>query len=507
MYIFGMLGATVWDYVSPSMPTDVLPAAGPMSAPTYPNMASISGVHDNWDFDMTTPMPLSVDDASTFFVHTFAPLVETLTAGTYTAASAYQRELAARNWTASFQQSEVDRVNMLAINYTFVPMLNTWYSNRQGDGYANTSTGGRPLTFALNPNIARPIQVNSTVDPGTSQIWTPLLLSNGVKQGYNGYGFSNVTSSGLTATDMANLYQLADASFPYDAEQRSAELEYIFKLSGVLTDQNKMHAELFAGAGFTIVPPGMFSYMWSDYTSRFLPMGYKSIAGEMDTQILSFLDVGVHLFECGRVAWGTKSIYLQSRPIQEIRNRFRGKTVPSWTNTSEVVDGSAWLPYQLKTFVTPPFADYPSGHSTFSRGFALVMTKWFGPVINAANLPVPYIAKPRGPGTMLAKFSPLFTSTAYGNTTMDMVAQFHIYAGSSEVVPGITPANNMTLQWNTWSDLSNSIGFSRLYGGIHALSAHLGSTQAAEAIFKILEHRWAIQAGNYSGSSTLSFSN
>ena len=37
-----------------------------------------------------------------------------------------------------------------------------------------------------------------------------------------------------------------------------------------------------------------------------------------------------------------------------------------------------WVPYQLPTFVTPAFAGYVSGHSTFSRAAAEVMTAFTG---------------------------------------------------------------------------------------------------------------------------------
>ena len=33
-----------------------------------------------------------------------------------------------------------------------------------------------------------------------------------------------------------------------------------------------------------------------------------------------------------------------------------------------------WMPYQLISFVTPPFAGYVSGHSTYSRSAAEVLT-------------------------------------------------------------------------------------------------------------------------------------
>ena len=37
-----------------------------------------------------------------------------------------------------------------------------------------------------------------------------------------------------------------------------------------------------------------------------------------------------------------------------------------------------WVPYQRKTFVTPPFAGFTSGHSTFSRAAAEVLTRFTG---------------------------------------------------------------------------------------------------------------------------------
>src|SRR6185369_3859960 len=39
---------------------------------------------------------------------------------------------------------------------------------------------------------------------------------------------------------------------------------------------------------------------------------------------------------------------------------------------------SHWFPYQQRTFVTPPFAGYYSGHSTFSRSAAEVMSAFTG---------------------------------------------------------------------------------------------------------------------------------
>jgi hypothetical protein len=89
-----------------------------------------------------------------------------------------------------------------------------------------------------------------------------------------------------------------------------------------------------------------------------------------------------------------------------------------------------WVPYQLPTFVTPAFAGYVSGHSTFSRAAAEVLTG--------------------------------FTGTAYfpGGTY-----EWRVPAGSLLIEDG--PSEDVALQWATYFDAADAAGISRLYMGIH----------------------------------------
>ncbi|MDH3606913.1 MAG: vanadium-dependent haloperoxidase, partial [Acidimicrobiia bacterium] len=89
-----------------------------------------------------------------------------------------------------------------------------------------------------------------------------------------------------------------------------------------------------------------------------------------------------------------------------------------------------WVPYQKPTFVTPAFAGYVSGHSTFSRAAAEVMAGFTGSE---------YF--PGGLGT------------------------WTIPAGSLDFERG--PATDITLQWASFADAADQAGLSRLYGGIH----------------------------------------
>jgi hypothetical protein len=89
-----------------------------------------------------------------------------------------------------------------------------------------------------------------------------------------------------------------------------------------------------------------------------------------------------------------------------------------------------WIPYQLPTFVTPSFQGYASGHSTFSRAAAEVMTAFTG--------------------------SEYFPGGISGYT---------IKAGSLKNEHG--PTTDIHLEWATYYDAADQAGQSRLYGGIH----------------------------------------
>ncbi len=90
-----------------------------------------------------------------------------------------------------------------------------------------------------------------------------------------------------------------------------------------------------------------------------------------------------------------------------------------------------WWPYQRPTFVTPPFAGYVSGHSTFSRAAAEVMT--------------------------------LMTGDEYFPGGM---GEFH--ADKNEfLVFEEGPSVDVVLQWATYRDASDQCSLSRIWGGIH----------------------------------------
>ncbi|GAA4230291.1 hypothetical protein GCM10022291_00060 [Postechiella marina] len=90
-----------------------------------------------------------------------------------------------------------------------------------------------------------------------------------------------------------------------------------------------------------------------------------------------------------------------------------------------------WWPYQRPSFVTPPFAGYVSGHSTYSRAAAEVMTLLTGDEFF-----------PGGYGEFIAKKD-----------------EFLVFEEG--------PSVDVKLQWATYRDASDQCSLSRIWGGIH----------------------------------------
>jgi hypothetical protein len=120
-----------------------------------------------------------------------------------------------------------------------------------------------------------------------------------------------------------------------------------------------------------------------------------------------------------------------------------------------------WIPYQLPTFVTPSFSGYFSGHSTFSRAAAEVLTGITG--------------------------SEYFPGGLSGYT---------IKAGSLKFEAG--PTADIRLEWATYYDASDQAGQSRLYGGIHVLADDLTGRRVGSECGKAA---WTLAQRYYNGTA------
>jgi hypothetical protein len=225
-------------------------------------------------------------------------------------------------------------------------------------------------------------------------------------------------------------------------------------------DYSRALAEYWADGPRSETPPGHWNSVANEVSDS--PGFVRKIAGrgpevdplEWDVKLYLALNGAVH--DAAVAAWGLKGHYDSARPISIVRylgarnllptvpglvERRRGQTfIRAWAGFPEAPATQAsgvrwiravdWVPYQLPTFVTPAFAGYVSGHSTFSRAAAEVLTAFTG--------------------------SSFFPGGLY---------EVPIPRGHLKIEQG--PSRDLTLQWATYFDAADSAGTSRLWMGIH----------------------------------------
>jgi hypothetical protein len=263
-----------------------------------------------------------------------------------------------------------------------------------------------------------------------------------------------------------------------------------------LADYARLLSEYWADGPNSETPPGHWNVIANLVSDN--PQILKRLDGrpvndlEWDCKLYLALNGALH--DAAVVAWGHKLKYDSVRPISAVRymgglpgghpdalplepalveritaessapggrhehlaghqgevavRSWRGQPADPQTEDSGVgwILASTWMPYQKFNFVTPAFAGYTSGHSTFSRAAAEVMAA--------------------------------FTGSAYfpGGLQRTLVAA----NGALTVERG--PSADMELQWATYFDASDEAGLSRRYGGIHIeADDHAGRLAGARA--------------------------
>jgi hypothetical protein len=213
---------------------------------------------------------------------------------------------------------------------------------------------------------------------------------------------------------------------PMDRSELPSEAKQLVDTQGDLDDLEKTIAYYWADGPGSELPPGHWA-MIAAAASR-------AAATSLDGNIKLFFALANGLLDASIATWNAKRIQDTVRPITYVRWLYAGKKVKGWAGPGKGIvseDGSAWIPYQEPGVVTPPFAEYTSGHSAFSGAAGQVFNRFAGTDTFKATLSVT------------------------------------IPAGSSTIEPKLVPGANTTLSFKSFTDAANQAGLSRRYGGIH----------------------------------------
>lgn len=249
-------------------------------------------------------------------------------------------------------------------------------------------------------------------------------------------------------------------------------------------DYTRALTEYWADGPSSETPPGHWNSIAnrvSDQLKEYRIGGQGPLVDRLEWDVKLYFSLNAAVFDAGCAAWSVKRHYNAWRPLSAIRycgglgqssdpglpsyhtnglplvpdlielvtdasvgsGRHAGLTpgkvaVLSWPGQPEFpaeqvsgvkwVHAEDWMSYQKKTFVTPGFPGYVSGHSTFSRAAAEALTgitgtKWF----------------PNG----------------LGSTTI------------THLVNEQGPSQTVVLQYASYYDAADQVGLSRIWGGIH----------------------------------------
>lgn len=256
-----------------------------------------------------------------------------------------------------------------------------------------------------------------------------------------------------------------------------------------LGDYTRVLAEFWADGPDSETPPGHWFTLLNHVSDH--PLFKRKMHGvgdelsPLEWDVKSYLIMGGAMHDVAITAWGLKGYYDYVRPISAIRYmamkgqstnptfpRYHAHGLPlipgkvemvmpgdplagennlnlykikvlSWKGPDYIqnpdidvagVDwilAENWYPYQRPTFVTPPFAGYISGHSTFSSAAAEVMTLMTGDEYFPGGLGEFYAPKD----------------------------EFLVFEEG--------PSVDIHLQWARYRDASDHSSISRIWGGIH----------------------------------------
>lgn len=255
-------------------------------------------------------------------------------------------------------------------------------------------------------------------------------------------------------------------------------------------DYTRVLAEFWADGPDSETPPGHWYTILNDAVSDH-PSFERKFKGQgeelspLEWDVKAYLSLGGALHDAAISAWGVKGWYDYIRPVSAIRHMaefgqssdprqasYHPNGLPLVTGLIELVESDDplvgemnehlgevklyawrgpeeidnpatdnagvgwilaknWWPYQRPSFVTPPFAGYVSGHSTFSRAAAEVLT--------------------------------LLTGDEYfPGGFAEFVAEKDNF-----LVFEKGPSVDVKLQWATYRDASDQTSLSRIWGGIH----------------------------------------
>jgi hypothetical protein len=218
-----------------------------------------------------------------------------------------------------------------------------------------------------------------------------------------------------------------------NSEAYRRQVEEVLNLSASLTDEQKLTAETFNNKFLSIGNASLF-------VAKQRKLSLMKAVHQEALFTLTNYDTAI-------AVWNEKYRHDSVRPFSAIRYLYGDKPVRAWggpgRGTIADLPAAQWRSY----INTADHPEYPSGTAAVCAAQA-----------QAARL-------------------------LYGSDQLGFAVQFR--RGASVVEPGVTPHEDTTLTFETWSDLENQCRESRLWGGVHFREAVVAASKLGHEVAEV----------------------
>jgi hypothetical protein len=239
-----------------------------------------------------------------------------------------------------------------------------------------------------------------------------------------------------------------------EGETLMAEVEEVARMNADLTDEQKALVEFMRDGPASTGQSGHWLQMALVVSCR--------DANDLDTDVQMFFAVANTAMDAFIASWESKLYYDTSRPWTLVRHYFGEDLIEGWGGPGEgtvSLEASRWHPYSPAEFPTPPFAGYPSGHSTLSAASAEALRRFTG--------------------------------------SDDFGYEVDLMAGSLTEPGHEIP---VTLTFPSFTETAEAAGISRLYGGYHIAADNVEGLIMGRSV---AAHLWPRITGYFNGDAVI----
>ncbi len=199
---------------------------------------------------------------------------------------------------------------------------------------------------------------------------------------------------------------------------------------------------------------------------------------DLDTDVKLFFAVANTAFDAFIAAWDAKRHYDSSRPWTLVRHYYGETPIVGYLGACKgagTIKGNEWYPYSPRTFLTPPFPGFPSGHSTVSAASSKMLALFTGSDEFGA-----YARHEAGQ----------YTET--GCSTAQMQAR------EGQPSQSVATSREIILKMPTFSAVATMAGISRVMGGYHIQADNTAGLALGR---KIAEYSWPKYQAYFDGTA------